>query len=91
MPFRQPLAQVGRQQQQLIGCVAAESRRLHDDDFTTSQQLRRFPDRLLGAVTLPLTSSQLEELDHRLDELEAEGPTGLSWDEVVAQARARSR
>jgi len=40
---------------------------------------------------LPLTSSQREELDRRLDELEAEGPTGLSWDEVVAQARARSR
>ncbi|HET9229324.1 MAG TPA: hypothetical protein VFR31_21775, partial [Thermoanaerobaculia bacterium] len=45
----------------------------------------------LGAVTLPLTSSQPEELDHRLDELEAEGPTGLSWDDVVAQARARFR
>jgi hypothetical protein len=29
-------------------------------------------------------------LDRRLDELEAEGPTGLSWDEVVAQVRARS-
>ena len=40
---------------------------------------------------LPLTNSQREELDRRLDELEAEGPTGLSWDEVVAQARARSR
>ena len=40
---------------------------------------------------LPLTSSQREELDRRLDELEAEGPTGLSWDEVVAQARARTR
>ncbi|HYO14654.1 MAG TPA: addiction module protein [Thermoanaerobaculia bacterium] len=40
---------------------------------------------------LPLTSSQREELDRRLDELEAEGPTGLSWDEVVARARARSR
>ena len=40
---------------------------------------------------LPLTSSQREELDRRLDELEAEGPTGLSWDEVVAQARARFR
>jgi len=40
---------------------------------------------------LPLTNSQREELDQRLDELEAEGPTGLSWDEVVAQARARAR
>ena len=40
---------------------------------------------------LPMTSSQREELDRRLDELEDEGPAGLSWDEVVAQARARSR
>jgi len=40
---------------------------------------------------LPMTSSQREELDRRLDELEDEGPTGLSWNEVVAQARARTR
>ncbi|HEX7181273.1 MAG TPA: addiction module protein [Thermoanaerobaculia bacterium] len=40
---------------------------------------------------LPLTSSQREELNRRLDELEDEGPTGLSWDDVVAQARARAR
>jgi len=42
---------------------------------------------------LPMTSTQKEELDRRLDELEAEGstPTGLSWDEVVAQVRASSR
>lgn len=39
---------------------------------------------------LPMTSSQREELDRRLDELEDEGPAGLSWDEVVAQARART-
>ena len=37
---------------------------------------------------LPLTRSQREDLDRRLDELEAEGPTGLSWDEVVDQSRA---
>lgn len=37
---------------------------------------------------LPLTSPQREEFDRRLGELEAEGPTGLSWDEVVDQARA---
>ena len=36
----------------------------------------------------PLASSQQEELDRRLDELEAEGATGLSWGEVVDQARA---
>ncbi|WP_437637285.1 addiction module protein [Sorangium sp. So ce854] len=40
---------------------------------------------------LPLGDVQRVELDRRLDELEAEGPVGLTWDEVVAQARARSR
>ena len=40
---------------------------------------------------LPLTESQREDLDRRLDELEAEGPTGMSWDEVVTQVRSRSR
>ncbi|WP_437898283.1 addiction module protein [Sorangium sp. So ce124] len=40
---------------------------------------------------LPLSDAQHVELDRRLDELEAEGPVGLTWDEVVAQARARSR
>lgn len=39
----------------------------------------------------PLTDPQKKELDRRLDELEAEGPTGLTWDEVVARVRARSR
>ena len=38
---------------------------------------------------LPLSAGQEDELDRRLDELEAEGPVGLTWDEVVAQARAR--
>ncbi len=38
---------------------------------------------------LPLDAAQRAELDRRLDELEAEGPVGLSWDEVVAQARSR--
>jgi len=41
--------------------------------------------------SFPLTESQQAELDRRLDELETEGPTGLSWEEVVAQIRARSR
>lgn len=39
----------------------------------------------------PLTESQQEELGRRLDELEAEGPTGFSWEEVVAQVRAKPR
>ncbi|MEW6363546.1 MAG: addiction module protein [Acidobacteriota bacterium] len=38
---------------------------------------------------LPLTDAQKADLDRRLDELETEGPTGLTWDQVVAQARGR--
>lgn len=40
---------------------------------------------------LPLSATQREELDRRMDDLEAEGPVGISWDEVVAQIRARAR
>jgi putative addiction module component (TIGR02574 family) len=40
---------------------------------------------------LPLSDFQREELDRRLDELEAEGPKGLSWDDVVHQIRSRTR
>jgi putative addiction module component (TIGR02574 family) len=38
---------------------------------------------------LPLSPEQRRDLDERLDELEREGPVGQSWDEVVAQIRAR--
>jgi putative addiction module component (TIGR02574 family) len=38
---------------------------------------------------LPLSEAQRADLDRRLDELEADGPVGLTWDEVVAHARAR--
>ncbi len=51
-------------------------------------------DRLWEALgrdpkALPLSAAQKAELDRRLDELETDGPVGLTWDEVVAQARAR--
>ena len=36
--------------------------------------------------SIDLTESQKAELDRRLDDLESEGPVGLSWDEVVACA-----
>ena len=38
---------------------------------------------------LPLSDAQKAELDRRLDDLDADGPVGLTWDEVVAHARAR--
>jgi putative addiction module component (TIGR02574 family) len=39
---------------------------------------------------LPLSDAQRAEIDRRLDDLEAEGPVGFTWEEVVARARARS-
>jgi putative addiction module component (TIGR02574 family) len=40
---------------------------------------------------LPLTEAQREDLDRRLDELEAEGPVGVSWEEAVRQIRSRPK
>lgn len=47
----------------------------------------------LAAVpeTLPLTEAQRAELDRRLDELDAEGPVGIPWDEVLSRIRSRGR
>jgi putative addiction module component (TIGR02574 family) len=39
----------------------------------------------------PLSEEQKEELDRRIADLEQEGPVGLSWDEAVAEIRARRR
>ncbi len=39
------------------------------------------------AEAIPLTGAQRQDLDDRLDELERNGPDGLSWDEVVKEAR----
>jgi putative addiction module component (TIGR02574 family) len=40
---------------------------------------------------IPLTDAQRSELDRRLDELEAEGPVGIPWDEVLSRIRSRGR
>jgi putative addiction module component (TIGR02574 family) len=40
---------------------------------------------------IPLTNAQREELDRRLDELDREGPTGISWEEVFRNIRSRGQ
>ncbi|HTG31635.1 MAG TPA: addiction module protein [Thermoanaerobaculia bacterium] len=73
-----------------MGKVALDLKRLsRDEQFDLLDQLWESLGR--DPEAFPLTDSQKEELDSRLDELEAEGPTGLTWDEVVAQARTHSR
>ena len=37
--------------------------------------------------TIPLTDAQRAELDHRLDDLDREGPVGIPWDELVSRLR----
>lgn len=63
------------------------SRLSRDEQFDLLDQLWEALGRDPNA--LPLTEPQRAELDRRLDDLEADGPVGLTWDEVVAQARAR--
>jgi len=38
---------------------------------------------------VPLTQAQREELDRRLDELDADGPSGIPWEEVYRRLRDR--
>jgi putative addiction module component (TIGR02574 family) len=40
---------------------------------------------------VPLTPAQRAELDRRLDDLDAEGPVGIPWDEVLSPIRSRGR
>jgi putative addiction module component (TIGR02574 family) len=39
------------------------------------------------ASEIPLTPSQRDELDRRLDDLDREGPIGSTWDEAIARIR----
>ncbi len=41
--------------------------------------------------SFPLSEEQRADLDQRLDELERDGPVGLTWDEVVSGIRAGDR
>jgi len=40
---------------------------------------------------VPLTDAQRAELDRRLDDLDREGPLGITWDEMLDRVRNRRR
>jgi putative addiction module component (TIGR02574 family) len=40
---------------------------------------------------IPLTATQREELDRRLDGLDREGPVGIPWDEVLGRIRGHAQ
>ena len=42
------------------------------------------------ADTIPLTTAQRAELDRRLDEVDRNGPSGISWDEVLRRLRSKT-
>ncbi len=58
-----------------------------DEQFDLLDQLWEALSR--DPKALPSSEPQKAELDRRLDDLEAEGPVGLTWNEVVCKARAR--
>ena len=56
--------------------------------LSREQQLERLDELWEALAALPLTDEQRRDLDNRLDSLEAEGPTGLTWDETLARVRS---
>jgi putative addiction module component (TIGR02574 family) len=67
------------------------------DIATLSQEERlRLLEQLWDSLSatpeaIPLTDAQREELDHRLDELDREGPTGIPAGDVLNRLRSRSK
>ena len=43
----------------------------------------------LAPEEIPLTEAQRTELDHRLDDLEADTDLGIPWEEVLRKIRGR--
>ena len=44
----------------------------------------------LSDEDIPLTTAQRAELDRRLDDLEREGPRGISWEDVLERLQNNS-
>lgn len=73
-----------------MGTPAVDIERLsREEQLELLDQLWESLGRDPGA--LPLSEDQLRDLDQRLDELDREGPTGVSWDEAVRQIRAKPK
>jgi putative addiction module component (TIGR02574 family) len=57
------------------------------DQFTPEERLDLI-ERLWDSLSdddVPLTSAQREELDHRLDALDRDGPVGIAWEQVYEE------
>jgi len=67
-----------------------------DIEHLTHEEKLDLLDRLWDSLgrdpdAFSLSDEQKRDLDQGLDELEKDGPTGVSWDEAVGQIRSRSR
>jgi putative addiction module component (TIGR02574 family) len=65
------------------------------EDLTREEQLELL-DKLWDSLgrdpeSLPLSEDQVRDLDQRSDDLEREGPTGLSWEQAVDEIRSKSK
>jgi putative addiction module component (TIGR02574 family) len=59
-----------------------------DIDQLTPEERLDLIERLWDSLSdddVPLTSAQREELDHRLDALDREGPVGIPWEQVYEE------
>jgi putative addiction module component (TIGR02574 family) len=60
---------------------------LEIDELTPEERLALI-ERLWDSLSdydVPLTDAQCEELDHRLDALDREGPVGIPWEQVYKE------
>ena len=68
---------------------------LNIDKLNPEERLRMIEelwDRLSGQPErVPLTDSQRQELDRRLDDLERSAPAGIPWEDVLSQIRGPAR
>jgi putative addiction module component (TIGR02574 family) len=56
-----------------------------DIEQLTPEERLELIERLWDSLSdeeVPLTDSQRQELDHRLDALDREGPVGIPWEQV---------
>jgi putative addiction module component (TIGR02574 family) len=63
------------------------------DDMSADER-QRLLEQLWGSLrkvdhAFPLTNTQREELDRRLDELEQDGGGGIPWDEVLQRIQGQ--
>ena len=62
------------------------------EGLTREEKLQLLEDlwESLTPEDVPLNDAQRCELDHRLDQLDREGPVGIPWDRILREIAGRS-